>query len=603
MLCRANPTGGVYGPLDVGRVGGQSTETIRRHVRRTREHVRQSLARSGQGGSEVNGAQWVVRTLRERGIEYAFTLCGNGLDPFLDACLDSGLRVIDTRNEQAASYMADTWGRMTGRLGVAAVSSGPGHTNALTGLANAFWDGGPMLLISGCSPLRTRGLDNFQELDQAVMAAPAAKYSSTVRHIGMLQHELNTALSAALTGRPGPVHLTIPVDVLEEEVDQSGLLRSHRAPAQVSVAGPGDTDLIREAVKVLAHARKPLMIVGSGLFYAQAWNALSEFAAKTDIPILSHIWDRCCVEEALPQYVGVTNAELNGAMSMVSRADVLLVVGARIDYRLWHGRPPGVASAARLIRVDADPLEVNRVVVPDIGIVGSPAAVLEEMTEQARRLWCPTHGPWLAEVRGARDRLLEEWESLGRDDVCPVPGIRICREIKPFLDRDVTFLLDGGNIGRWAHMTLFDRHPGHWFTCGASGVVGWGLPGAVAAKLARPDHPLLLLSGDGAAGFTVTEIETALRFGTPYVAVIAHDGAWGIVADGQPEGRRVASEFGEVRFDRVAQALGAQGIFVDDPRKLGRSIEEALHADTVVVIHVPTQLAGLSHWEERFGRR
>jgi acetolactate synthase-1/2/3 large subunit len=121
-------------------------------------------------------------------------------------------------------------------------------------------------------------------------------------------------------------------------------------------------------------------------------------------------------------------------------------------------------------------------------------------------------------------------------------------------------LLDGGNIGRWAHMVLFDRHPAHWFTCGASGVVGWGLPGAVAAKMARPDHPLLLLSGDGAAGFTVTEIETALRFGTPYVAVVAHDGAWGIVADGQPEGRCAASKFGEIRFDRIAQALGAQGV-------------------------------------------
>jgi acetolactate synthase-1/2/3 large subunit len=151
-------------------------------------------------------------------------------------------------------------------------------------------------------------------------------------------------------------------------------------------------------------------------------------------------------------------------------------------------------------------------------------------------------------------------------------------------------------------MTLFDRHPAHWFTCGASGVVGWGLPGAVSAKLARPDHPLLLLSGDGAAGFTVTEIETALRFGTPYVAVVAHDGAWGIVADGQPDDRRVASQFGEIRFDRVAQALGAHGVLIADPRQLGPSIEKGLASDTVTVIHVPTQLAGIGRWEERFGQ-
>jgi acetolactate synthase-1/2/3 large subunit len=550
----------------------------------------------------MNGAQWVVRTLRERGVERVFVLCGNGLDPLLDACLDYGIRVIDTRNEQAASYMADTWGRMTGRLGVAAVSSGPGHTNALTGLANAYWDGGPMLLISGCSPLPTRGMDHFQELDQVGMAAPVSKYANIVRHVEVLQHELNTALSAALTGRPGPVHLTIPVDVLSAELDESTLLRQDLAPAQVVQSCPGDDDLIHEAVEMLALARKPMMVVGSGLFYARAWQSLAEFAALTDIPILSHIWDRCCVERAIPQYVGVTNAELNGAMSMVSQADLLLVFGARIDYRLWHGRPPNVSVQARIVRVDVDPTEVNRVVLPDIGIVGSPRAVLEQMVEEARWVEHWPHREWLAEVRAARDRLLDRWESLGRDDVCPVPGIRICREIKPFLDRDVTFLLDGGNIGRWAHMTLFDRHPAHWFTCGASGVVGWGLPGAVAAKLARPDHPLLLLSGDGAAGFTVTEIETALRFGTPYVAVVAHDGAWGIVADGQPDERRVASQFGEIRFDRVAQALGAQGILIGDPRQLGPSIEKGLASNTVTVLHVPTQLAGIGRWKERFGQ-
>ena len=550
----------------------------------------------------MNGAQWVVRTLRERGVEQVFVLCGNGLDPFLDACLEHGVKVIDTRNEQAASYMADTWGRMTGRLGVAAVSSGPGHTNALTGLANAYWDGGPMLLISGCSPLSTREMDHFQELDQVGMAAPVTKYARLVRHVEALQHQVNAALSAAMTGRPGPVHLTIPVDVLKAEVNEATLLRQDPTPAQVVQSSPGDGDLIREAVEMLTLAQRPLMVAGSGVFYARAWQPLAELAALTDVPILSHIWDRCCIEQAIPQYVGVTNADLNGAMSMVAQADLLLVIGARIDYRLWHGRPPHVAPEARIVRVDVDATEVSRVVIPDIGIVGSPRAVLQQMLEEARWVERWSHGAWLAEVRGARDRLLRKWEDLCREDVCPVPGLRICREIKPFLDDDVTFLLDGGNIGRWAHMTLFDRHPAHWFTCGASGVVGWGLPGAVAARMARPDHPLLLLSGDGAAGFTVTEIETSLRFGTPYVAVIAHDGAWGIVADGQPDDRRVGSQVGEIRFDRVARALGAQGVLIDDPRQLGPSIKKGLESDTVTVIHVPTQLAGIGRWEERFGQ-
>jgi acetolactate synthase-1/2/3 large subunit len=550
----------------------------------------------------MNGAQWLVHTLHERGVERVFALCGNGLDPFLDACLDDGVAVLDTRNEQAASYMADTWGRMTGSLGVAAVSSGPGHTNALTGLTNAWWDGGPMLLISGCSPLPTRGLDHFQELDQVGMVAPVTKHAALVRSVDALQHELNTALSAAMTARPGPVHLTVPVDVLTAEVDEARLLRQRASPLQVRLPGPGDASLVCEAATALAAAERPVMVVGSGAFYADAWGALAQLAAMTDLPLLSHIWDRGCVEEPIPQYVGVTNDELNGAMSLLPQADLLLVIGARVDYRIGYGRPPALSRDAQIIRIDADPDEVTRAVVPDLGIVGDPRAVLQGIVGETRRLGAKPHSAWLAEVRAARDRLLEEWEGLCREDCCPVPGIRICREIAPFLTRDVTFLLDGGNIGRWAHMTLFDRHPAHWFTCGASGVVGWGLPGAVAVKLARPDHPLLLLSGDGAAGFTVTEIETALRFGTPYVAVIAHDGAWGIVADGQPEGRHVASEFGEIRFDRVAQALGANGVLIDDPRQLGPAIEAGLEADTVTVIQVPTQQAGIGCWKARFGR-
>ena len=550
----------------------------------------------------MNGAQWMVRTLRERGVQRVFVLCGNGLDPFLDACLDFRVQVVDVRNEQAAAYMADTWGRMTRQLGVVAVSSGPGHTNALTGLANAYWDGGPMLLISGCSPQDTRGLDNFQELDQVAMAAPVCKYANMVRHAQALQGEVHTALAAAVNGRPGPVHLTIPADVFTAQVDDCIVPHLPAPHIEVTQRCPGDSDLVRDAVTMLASAQKSFMVVGSGVFYAQAWEALAEFARLSQIPIVSHIWDRCCVEQPIPQYMGVTNAELNYAMDMLAQADVVLVVGARIDHRVFHGRPPGFRAEARVIRVDIEPSEINRARVADIGIVGSPRSVLEQMSEQAQRTHRWSNQGWLAEVRARHDSLLQRWDSLAREDVCPVPGIRICREIKPFLERDITFLLDGGNIGRWAHMTLFDRHPSHWFTCGASGAVGWGMSGAVAAKLARPDKPLLLLSGDGAAGFNVTEIETALRFGTPYVAVIAHDGAWGIVADGQEECRRVACQFGEIRFDRVAQAFGAEGVYISDPRELQPAIERGLRTDQVVVIHVPTQLAGVSHWQTRYGQ-
>jgi acetolactate synthase I/II/III large subunit len=266
-----------------------------------------------------------------------------------------------------------------------------------------------------------------------------------------------------------------------------------------------------------------------------------------------------------------------------------------------HGRPPAFSRDAKVIRVDAEPAEIDRGRPADIGIVGSPRAVLEQLAYEAAGAPAWHNRDWLAQARQAHDGCLQKWADADREDCWPLSAMRICREIKPFLDRDVTFLLDGGNIGRWAHMLLFDRHPAHWLTCGASGVVGWGIPGAVAAKLARPEHPLLLLSGDGAAGFTISEIETALRFGVPYVAVIADDAAWGIVADQQQEGRRVATQLGEIRFDRVAEALGARGVYIEHAEQLRPSIERAFEANTVTVIHVPTQLAGVGCWEARFG--
>jgi acetolactate synthase-1/2/3 large subunit len=371
----------------------------------------------------------------------------------------------------------------------------------------------------------------------------------------------------------------------------------------MSVAQPrvaGDVQLLRAAAEWLAGAERPFLVVGSGAFYAGAGEALREFARVTDIPILSHLWDRGCIQEAWPQYMGVTNAELTGTYPRLAEADVVLTLGARLDHRLGLGRGAAIRAGARLIRVDADAGEFHLGRAADLGIVADPRSALLQMTELWRERGGPAHSGWLTRVREAREALLAKWEPRGRGDDFPVTSLRLCREIQPFLAREITFALDGGNIGRWAHMLLWDRHPSHWFTCGASGVVGWGIPGAVALKMARPEHPLLLLSGDGSAGFTLGDIETALRFRTPYVAVVAHDAAWGIEADGRPEERRQGTTLGELRFDRVAQALGARGVFIEHPAQIGPAIAEGLAADTVTFIHVPTQMAGIGYYEKHF---
>ncbi len=310
------------------------------------------------------------------------------------------------------------------------------------------------------------------------------------------------------------------------------------------------------------------------------------------------LWDRGCIEQAIEPYVGVVSAEVNAGAELIVEADVILTIGARVDYRLSFGEPPIVGKDTLFIRVDADPQEVNRGVTPEIGIVGNPRIVLEQLTEQARqKSW--DNEAWLRRIRKHRAAETEYWAAQDTPDKAPLLSLRLCREIKPFLDRDISFLLDGGNIGRWAHMHFFDRHPSHWFTCGISGVVGWGIPGAVAIKLARPDKPVLLLSGDGAGGFTLGDIQTAVRFGTPYVAVVAHDAAWGIVTDEQPEGKHAGSDLGEIRFDRVAQALGAKGVYVSEASQIAPAIEEGLTDNVPTFIHVPTLTYGIENYKKR----
>jgi acetolactate synthase I/II/III large subunit len=543
----------------------------------------------------MNGAQWLVRALQAGGVERIFVLCGNGLRPFLDACIEAEMPLVDVRNEQAAAYMADATSRLTRRLAVVATSAGPGFGNALTGLLNSYWDGAPTLLITGDSASATQGLGHFQELDQVAISSPICKYTRRIRSASMLPGEAASAVIHATTPRPGPVHLCIPIDVFAQELEPPGF---GLPPLEVREGLNPDAERVEAAAKALAAARTPVLIAGSGAFYARAGAALQTFAQQVDMPVFTPLWDRGCVDQPWPQYVGPTSAEVNGAYGCIAEADLVLTVGARVDFRLGFGRTPVIQAGARFVRIDADPLEVERVRPANFPVVGNPRLALTAMGEAFHRAGGKPRSEWLARVCAARQASQQEWESEGRRDGMPVPSLRLIREIQPFLDSDITFCLDGGNIGRWAHLLLWDRHPAQWLTCGISGVVGWGLPGAMAARLASPDRPVLLLSGDGSAGFTLGEIETALRFHAPYVAVVAVDDAWGIEADARPPEQRHGTALGGIRFDRVAESLGARGIYIEDPCRLGPAIREALAQDTVTVIHVPTELGGIDYYRK-----
>jgi acetolactate synthase-1/2/3 large subunit len=543
----------------------------------------------------MTGADLLALTLRERNVEFVATLSGNGLNPLYVACRDANIRLIDTRNEQAAAYMADAYARLTRRVGVCAVSSGIAHVNALTGIANAWFDGAPVLLITGESPSTQDDMGKFQEFDHVALAKPLCKYARSVREPAKIAFYVREALAYATSGRPGPVALSIPVDVLSAEIPEGKAIRVQAGPGEVRQDAAADPDLVAEAARLIAAAKRPVLVAGTGVFYAEGQDELHEFASATAIPVVVPIWERGCVEKKADHFLGVVGAA-SGEPRILPDADLLLLVGCRADYRIGFALPPKVSEKAIILRIDVDATELRSGVEPDLKLPGDPCTVLGQLTRAMARIGAKPHAAWLAKVRRRDAAFRKRWLKDPAPPAPPMTGRHIVDAIRPFLTDDLIFLIDGGNIGQWAHMALADRYPSSWLTCGSSAVVGWGLPGGIGARLAYPHRPILLLSGDGAIGFTIAELETSVKHGAPFVIVLADDLAWGIVVSGQreaygPEGV-LASRMAEVRYDKVAEAFGAIGVRVERPEELGPAIRKGLAADRTTLIHVPISILG-----------
>ena len=539
-------------------------------------------------------AELLISELKKRGIPCIYALCGNGLDPILDASHDGAMRIIDTRNEQAASYMADAAGRLSRRVGVAAVSSGIAHMNALTGVCNAWYDGSPMLLITGASDSTYRKRGNFQDMETADIAGPLCKYSDFVDRAERLAPALDAAITHATTGRPGPVHLTIPVNVLTAEIDTTASFRTSDRDALVSQSILGDKQSIARTRQLVDESEKPLIIAGSGVYYASAADELERLAKAIKAPIMTPIWDRGVVDRPNPNYCGVIGAA-SGSPDLLSEADLILLIGVEVDYRIGYLEPPARSAAAKIVRVEVDPSRMYDGVTPDIALHADPRSIMGQLHEALAEGDYQSRGAWLATATTRRDTFYRQFTELPVSaKILGSTGGDVVRMLEPAITDDTFVLVDGGNIGQWFHMLIHDRYPEQWMTCGRSAVVGWGFPSAAAVSSLNPGRRVLLLSGDGSATFTIAEIEAAVRQNLPYVAVIADDSAWGIVVSGSTKRNAppIASKLGEIRFDEVARGFGARGIRVDDISTLTDKIERGFASGQVTVIHVPILTGG-----------
>ena len=530
----------------------------------------------------VTGGELVARVLAQAGVGHVFTLCGGHILPIYDGCLNEGIGVIDVRHEQAAAHAADAYARLTRNVGVAIVTAGPGVTDAVTGVANAHAARSPLLLIGGAAPLALRGLGALQEMEQVALLRPITKGAWTVAETRQIPEVLTTAIRVALSGRPGPVFVEIPVDLLlgaiEDRLAPIPTGYVHRAPA------PADPVAIERLTALLAGARRPMVIAGSGVWWDDAATELAAFADTAGVPVFMNGAGRGC----LPADHPLAFAQARGFA--LGQADLVLVLGTPLDFRLGYGRPPVFAEDATVCMVDCDPAELGRNRSLAVGIAGHIGRVLDQLRTALPGGVAVRFADWRARVGAGERESRERLDARCASDDVPISHYRWAAEIARHLTPDTIVVGDGGDVVGCASRVVRLHGPGQWLDPGPFGCLGVGPPFAIAARLLRPAHRVLLIAGDGAFGLNGMELETAVRFRLPVTCVIGNDGGWGQIRNPQlsffGEDRAVATSLPTTRFDLMVEALGGRGVLVRDPKDLGPALERALASDDVWCINV-----------------
>jgi acetolactate synthase-1/2/3 large subunit len=532
--------------------------------------------------ADLTGGQLVARVLRQAGVGHVFTLCGGHILPIYDGCLDEGIAVIDTRHEQAAAHCADAYARLTRNVGVAMVAPGPGVTDAVTGVANAYAARSPMLLIGGAAPLGLRGLGALQEMEQVALLRPITKGSFTVAETRQIPEVLTTAIRTALSGRPGPVFVEIPVDLLMSTVED------RLAPIPTAYVhrprGAAEPAALQTLARLLAEAERPVVVAGGGVWWDDAAAALRAFAERAGVPVFMNGAGR----GALP--AGHPNAFAQARGMALGAADLVLVLGTPLDFRLGYGRPPVFAEHAKVVMVDVDGTELGRNRPLALGVVGDLDVVLRQAFDAVPAGMAARGAPWLAAVRAKETESRRRLDAFCAADDVPITHYRLAAEIARVVGPDTIVVGDGGDVVGCASRIVALSRPGQWLDPGPLGCLGVGPSFALTAKLLHRERPVILIAGDGALGLNGMELETAVRFGLPLVCVVGNDGGWGQIRNPQLSfygaARAVATSLPTTRFDLLAEALGGRGILVSEPRDLAPSLDKALGGSGVWCVNV-----------------
>ncbi len=541
----------------------------------------------------VTGGQLVAQALIDHHVTHIFTLSGGHITPIYQFLENSDITLFDTRHEQSAVFMAEAWGKLNRAPGVAMVTAGPGFTNALTGIASAAFSNTPLVLIAGSVGLNNKERLDLQDMAQAPVIAPMVKKAFVCQKTERIAEYVDMAFRTAASGRPGPVYLEFPVDLLNTPVDPAAV----KTPQTVIASKPADAAGAVAAIDMIQAAQKPVIIAGSGAWQAHAEKELTAFVEKTGLPVFTSLSGRgtvsdnhrLCFESALAIRPG-------GALHAYLSTDLVMVLGTRISLYYLFGDV--FNPAAKFVQVDIQPEEIGRNRPIDLPIVSDLKAFLQvaldhiasqslEATLQSR------FAPWVAELETAHQEGRQTAGADWKNTNTPIHPMRLAREIDAFMDReDDIVVADGGDTTTWMGMTRTINRPGHYLDYGLFGSLAVGLPYANAAKLRYPDKRVLLLTGDGSVGFNFMEFETAIRKQMPIVVVISNDLGWGMIRHSQElrlgHAIEAGTYIGQVDYHKMVTAIGGFGLRVDAPEDIRPALEQAFASGKTACINVMT---------------
>lgn len=535
---------------------------------------------------QISGGHLVAKALKAEGVDTIFTLCGGHIIDIYDGCVDEGIDVIDVRHEQVAAHAADGYSRITGKPGCAVVTAGPGTTDAVTGVANAFRAESPMLLIGGQGALSQHKMGSLQDLPHVDMMNPITKFAATVPHTERAADMVSMAFRECFHGSPGPSFLEIPRDVLDAKVPVDKARIPQAGGYRATTRSAGDPDAVQKLADLLVKAEKPCILLGSQTWTCRATDSAVKLVRELNVPAFCNGAGRGTLPPGDPLHFQLARRYA------FQNSDLIIILGTPFDFRMGYGKR--LSPEATVVQIDLDYRTVGRNRDVDLGIVGDADAVLTALSQAASgRTDNGASGrrAWVQELREVESAALTKRLPRQHSDSSPIDPYRLVHEINEFLTEDSIYIGDGGDIVTFSGQVIQPKAPGHWMDPGPLGTLGVGVPFAMAAKKACPDKEVVCLFGDGAFSLTGWDFETMVRFDLPFVGIVGNNSSMNQIRYGQiakygEDRGRVGNTLGDIPYSKFAQMLGGYGEEVHDPADIAPALQRARESGKPSLINV-----------------